>query len=96
VPGECASASAACDTLLLAPGTCSRDLQPAPAEFLQTRHSVPVAAVLDGATGNPDDVVLDGQGHGRVVTCVEGLGGLVVRDLTIANVNTTANRLSHR
>ncbi len=83
------NAAAAGDTVLVAAGTYSRDLQMAPTESLQTRYIVPVPVVLAGATGNPEDVVLDGQGRGRVVTCVAGLDGLVVRDLTIAGGNTS-------
>ena len=82
------NAAAAGDTVLIAAGTHSRDLQPVPTEAVQTRYIVPVPVVLAGATGNPEDVVLDGQDHGRVVTCVAGLDGLVVRDLTIAGGNT--------
>lgn len=95
VPGDFAdlqdalNAAADGDTILVSAGTYTRDLQQPPVESLRTRYIVPVPVVLAGATGNPADVVLDGQGHGRVVTCLAGLNGLVVRDLTIANGNTS-------
>ena len=77
------------DTVLVAAGTYTRELQPSPLDFVQTRYIMPSGVVLAGATGNPDEVILDGQGHGRVVTCEEGAVGIVIRDLTLTGGNTT-------
>ena len=77
------------DTVLVAAGTYTRDLQFSPLDRVQTRYIMRTGVVLAGATGDPADVVLDGQGHGRVVTCEQGATAVVLRDLTLTGGNTT-------
>jgi predicted outer membrane repeat protein len=82
-------AAAPGDTILLAAGTYTRELQSSPLDFVQTRYIMRTSVVLAGATGDPNQVVLDGQDRGRVLTCEEGMTGVVVRDLTLTGGNMT-------